>query len=157
MCAALLGASSAAAEAPWNAKPRVRYTFAGLDENRDGRLAKIETWFAEELYRGFAVADADGDGLLGRAEYDEAMAIEVELFSAGEHSARKRQMLHSLDVNGDGVLTPAEAAARPPLGRSFRYADTDGDGRIDRGEFAEISLETLAPPGPRAGSRQGSH
>lgn len=155
--AALLVAAGAAAEAPWDATPQVRYTFAGLDENRDGRLAKVETRFAEELHRGFAVADADGDGLLSRAEYDEAMAIEAELFGAGEHSGRKRRMFVSLDADRDGAISPAEAGARPALARSFRYADTDGDGRIDRGEFAEISLETLAPPpGPGATWRQGS-
>lgn len=145
LCAALLVATGAAAEAPWDATPQVRYTFAGLDSDRDGRLTKVETWFAEDIYRSFAVADADGDGTLSPAEYGEAVAIEAELFGDGERSARKRQVLDSLDVNRDGALTPAEAAARPDIGRSFRYADTDGDGRIDRGEFAEISLETLAP------------
>lgn len=40
----------------------------------------------------------------------------------------------SIDADGDGVITRAEAAARPRLAEHFDRLDADGDGRLERGE-----------------------
>jgi Ca2+-binding EF-hand superfamily protein len=140
----LLGATGASALAPWDARPQVRYTFRGLDLDADGSLTKAETRFAQDLRRGFAVADSDGNGVLARAEYDEAMALQAELYGDGAHSTRKRELFASLDGDADGALSREEAQRHAGIARGFRYADTDGDGRVDAAEFGEISLETLA-------------
>jgi hypothetical protein len=41
----------------------------------------------------------------------------------------------SLDKNGDGRITPEEAAAYPLLANDFQMADSNRDGRISRREY----------------------
>ena len=42
---------------------------------------------------------------------------------------------NQLDVDGDGAVSRAEAAAEPALANSFDGVDSSGDGRIDRDEY----------------------
>lgn len=140
----LAHAMAGAAEAPWGPPSAPRYGFAELDANGDGALSREEARFVDALARNWAYADANLDGRLARAEYDEAMMLEAEIFGAGEHSARKLAMFRQLDADGDQALSRGEAAARPALAAGFDYADTNGDGRVDRGEFSEVGLDTLA-------------
>jgi hypothetical protein len=136
----LFGGIAAAAAMP-------RYGFGDLDADKDGRLTAEEAKHEPPLARNFAFADRDGDGRLDRAEYDEAMTLEAEILEAGAHSVRKLALFGELDADRDGALSRAEAAARPALARSFDAADTDGDRRVDRGEFSEVGLDTLAAGG----------
>ncbi|AWL11008.1 hypothetical protein HMF8227_00512 [Saliniradius amylolyticus] len=39
-----------------------------------------------------------------------------------------------LDANGDGSLSPQEAAASKELASNFAKVDTDGNGRLSKGE-----------------------
>lgn len=41
----------------------------------------------------------------------------------------------SLDANGDGSISTAEAAAYPPLGNDFNYADSSHNQAISRSEY----------------------
>ena len=51
-----------------------------------------------------------------------------------------------LDTNHDGKLEPAEVEGRSPLSGQWARFDTNGDGLIERNEFADF--ETYAGPTP---------
>jgi EF hand len=119
------------------------YTFDNLDYDRDGVLTWQEARFADDLARNYGYADRDGDTLITRAEFGEAMAMDADIDAAGPHSARKREIFAALDADGDRALTPREALPQPALAAAFAHADTNGDGRVDRAEFGEVSLDLL--------------
>lgn len=54
-----------------------------------------------------------------------------------------------LDSNGDGRLSPDEAAQMSPLDSHFYLADLDNDGVLDEVEFKafEMLMETVDSPG----------
>ncbi|MCK9529577.1 MAG: PRC-barrel domain-containing protein [Gammaproteobacteria bacterium] len=52
----------------------------------------------------------------------------------------------SLDVNADGLLTPAEADALGPLRDRFRIYDQDGDGVLSRSEFSAFEARESKRP-----------
>jgi len=91
----------------------------------------------------FDVADTNGDGVIDRIEFAQALAIAAPMDGAGERSADKREIFRWLDANGDNVLSRAETGWRPRLAASFDEADRDGDGRLDADEFGRLSLDTL--------------
>jgi Ca2+-binding EF-hand superfamily protein len=43
-----------------------------------------------------------------------------------------------LDTNGDGFVSRQEALRNDKVGRSFDAADRNGDGKLDREEFATL-------------------
>jgi hypothetical protein len=53
----------------------------------------------------------------------------------GMHSGRSASF-DSLDANKDGRISMAEASADPKLVESFSTADKNGDGYLDRSEYA---------------------
>ena len=87
----------------------------------------------------FKKADADGNGMLSRAEVQKAMP-------------RLASKFDSIDTNKDGQLSRGELHAwtkahrgerRAKTAERFRHADTDGDGAISRAE-AEKNAPRLA-------------
>ena len=54
----------------------------------------------------------------------------------------------SIDRNGDGKITKAEAQADAELARRFRALDTDNSGKLDSAEFARFEAEEAPPPSP---------
>jgi Ca2+-binding EF-hand superfamily protein len=50
---------------------------------------------------------------------------------------RKQDAFAQYDVNRDGVLTMAELA-RHPMGAHASMADANGDGKLDKTEFAAL-------------------
>ena len=54
---------------------------------------------------------------------------------AGDPSAVAKPGRHSVDANGDGVVTREEAAAHPPLADGFDTWDKNGDGQLDTAEM----------------------
>jgi hypothetical protein len=56
----------------------------------------------------------------------------------------KRGSFHSLDLNGDGKLSLAEAAGYSDIVTRFDRADRNRDGRLTQAEFERLAK--LAPP-----------
>jgi len=51
---------------------------------------------------------------------------------------------NELDVNRDDVLTMTEAGILPEITLQWRVLDKDGDGRLNRGEYAGYRLPAAA-------------
>lgn len=58
-----------------------------------------------------------------------------------------KQRFMQLDVNGDGALSPAEAAQGGMPEDTFSRLDANGDGLLDQQEFAALAQDT-APVNP---------
>ena len=54
-----------------------------------------------------------------------------------------------LDVDRDDALTMTEAGLLPNITLQWRVLDRDGDGRLNRGEYAGYSM-----PAPAAGNQE---
>lgn len=68
-----------------------------------------------------AALDADGNGAVERAEFENFMQVTFT----------------HLDANGDGSLTVDEASAVIPA-NDFARADSNGDGKLSGSEFAAV-------------------
>lgn len=49
-----------------------------------------------------------------------------------------------LDVDGDNLLSMTEAGALPDITMEWRILDKDGDGKLDRGEYAAYVMPATA-------------
>ena len=89
----------------------------------------------------FDVADANHDGKVDRAEYDNFVAELVLLYDANRDgklsrdevaNARDPSKFDRIDADHDGLLTPQEVEAFSSS--DFAAMDGNGDGSIDRDE-----------------------
>ncbi|WP_224404651.1 EF-hand domain-containing protein [Afifella sp. IM 167] len=64
------------------------------------------------------------------------------------------QRLQQMDTNGDGVLSPDEAAGWQEM--AFSAMDGDGDGKLTKTEFMSVSFGPGGGKGMRAASRKGA-
>jgi Ca2+-binding EF-hand superfamily protein len=87
--------------------------------------------------------------VLNRPKFEEAMALNANIYGEGERSAAKRQMFRSPDADGDGAISLAEARRRPELAQAFARADRNSDGYLTGEEL----LSGGPPPG---GGRKAS-
>jgi hypothetical protein len=48
----------------------------------------------------------------------------------------------ALDANGDGAISPHEAAANPKVAEQFEKLDRNQDQKLDRREFSRFETDT---------------
>ena len=71
-------------------------------------------------------------------------------------SAEKEADYRALDLDGDGVVSLAEAAGNEKVVRGFDRADRNRDGRLSRAEYARLGEKPLRKHGPHGPSRAGT-
>ncbi|MEU3312087.1 EF-hand domain-containing protein [Streptomyces sp. NPDC048387] len=116
----------------------------------------------------FRMLDTDGDGVISREEYLARPERAAERLGreANDPLVARARTLHervyaSMDADGDGKVTLREYAewagartfeevCREALGSLFDLADTDGDGALDRAEFARLREVLGNDPGNAA-------
>lgn len=126
--------------------------FSALDLNGDGAIGRDEVYLLTSLARRFNDADLDRDGELSRSEFS---AFEAQLPEdrpappVYKGTLAKWQLYELIDQNGDGEIGPEEAELYSALEEQFAQADKDGDGQVDRAEFAAFELRAYRQePGP---------
>lgn len=89
---------------------------------------------------------------------DELVVVTITPLQAQMMNEQRRESLfRSLDANGDGAISAAEAAANPELVSSFARLDRNGDGRLDRQEFARVQVnDTNQAQANNANAAQGA-
>ena len=121
-------------------------SIAAYDADGDGLVTRAEVE-ARKAAR-FAEADADGDGGLSA---DELVSLR-EIVRRETEGGRMQAMIDRFDDNGDGLLQATEIEDRTPrLQPLFDRLDADGDGAISQAE-----LDAARPmPGERMGRGRG--
>lgn len=121
-----------------------------FDRDGDGTVTRAEV--EQEQAARFAEADTDGDGQIS---LDEMVAAQ-EAQRLARQTARAERMLERLDEDGNGMLSPEEAAAAHQRhARLFDVIDADDDGEITAEELEEIMQARRGGWGHRMGF--GSH
>ena len=135
--------------------------FERLDANKDGKLTKDE--LPERATERIMQADADGDGIVTKAEFAAAREKMGGQRGEGQGEGGGRDQrgaqgqggpdagafFDRLDANKDGKLTKDELPER--AAERIMQADADGDGAVTKAEFA-VAREKM---GGQRGEGQG--
>ncbi len=115
-----------------------RHFFDNWDLNEDGKVTLDE--IVEKRSDVFSTFDSDDDGVLTAEEFDmldEARATHQEMMAEERAERRKNAPGHGAKQGGGhGKRLGDEAMNRKLL-------DADGDGKVSREEFIDISLDWL--------------
>ncbi|WCM27410.1 EF-hand domain-containing protein [Sphingomonas sp. QA11] len=125
--AALIATSPAHAQM----KRDVGAIFDNADVNADGVITRAE--FQQARAARFDKADRNRDGAVGRDDFKRLARLRPGAVE------RLNALISEADVNGDGRVTRDEMANAPmPM---FDRADTNQDGRIDQAEIAAFKAK----------------
>lgn len=105
-----------------------------------GILAGLVLFLAMALMGVIAVNGTNNPGVTPSPQPSAAAGTTAERPAAEP----KRGSFHSLDLNGDGKLSLAEAAGYSDIVTRFDRADRNRDGRLTPGEFERLAK--MAPP-----------
>ena len=98
--------------------------FKAADTNADGMISKAESASLPRLARDFDAIDANKDG---QVTTDEMRAF---------HQSRRAEHWAKLDINGDGLVSKAEAqSSAPRLAERFDQLDANKDGLLSKDEM----------------------
>jgi len=114
--------------------------FEGMDANRDGKISATEA--SRMQAADFRKLDTDQNGTLDRKEW-----MKGPTMKGGASSGARGATFDSLDANGDGSVSKAEAAAIYDSA-SFEKADRNRNGVLDRNEYGPLSRNRGGPASP---------
>jgi Ca2+-binding EF-hand superfamily protein len=103
-----------------------------MDTDKDGKISRAEA--KGKMAESFDKIDVNKDGYLDRKELL-LMAQRMLIAGGGGPFGAPGPDFDALDKNADGRLTPDELKGTPWAAR-FSEIDADGNGYIDRREFA---------------------
>ena len=109
--------------------------FANADANGDGLITRAE--FIAARTARFAKMDRNGDGAVSRDDFGRLLRFRPK---SGE---RLDALIEQMDTNRDGRVSREELTSAPTL--MFDHADANEDGTVDKAELAAAKqrLETL--------------
>jgi Ca2+-binding EF-hand superfamily protein len=125
--------TSAELEARMNADFGSSFSFEGgsLDKDGDGKISRAEAATIPALAERFDSIDANKDGFITPAEMREQLgSISGSMFDMG---------IESIDTNGDGKISRAEAAVYPEFLPFFDALDTNKDGFLTVAEMTDLA------------------
>ena len=134
---------------------RIAEQFRRADKDGNGVLSRNEAADYAPLHANrFAAADVNGDGRISPEEIrafrkTERIARRAKRnLGGGRGRSKFDRYFARADIDGDGVLTRAEAAiGLPRVGKKFSRIDHDGDGRVTWEEMqAWFALRRAAHP-----------
>ena len=107
-----------------------------LDKNGDGLVDRSEAAAHPRLAKHFDSIDGNKDGTLST---DEMKQARMTRRASGKHNGHRGHrgmgMGMKLDVDKDGRISRAEAAAQPKFAARFDTMDVNKDGFVDRVDF----------------------
>lgn len=112
-------------------------SFDRLDVARDGGISSAE--YAQGAQSLFEMLDMEQDGNVNGKELDAGAAMLLEV-----DGLTPRIVLDTADTDRDGKLTLSEWIAF--FNAHFTTVDRNGNGTIDRAEWAEPHLPSVPPP-----------
>ncbi|MBN2196926.1 MAG: hypothetical protein JW751_29245 [Polyangiaceae bacterium] len=144
------------------------HVFERWDADGDGRVGLSD--LPEQLRERVTAADANGDGVVTRAEhqaFDDArraeFLAEVDQDKDGQVSEAERAAMHERrrverfamdDTNSDGAIGQNEV--EPAVWSRLERADTDADGQVTRAELdAAFAAGKMGPPHRGRGGLRG--
>ena len=164
-CLAITGLAAATALA---AAPAARKSVADKPAAKHKPAAPIPSGVGDvtraqmmaQVKKTFALADANHDGFISRAEFAQRMGVVLNR-EAPPTKAEAQRMLDAanrayddVDTNHDGKLSLAEASVRPL--KAFDMMDANHDGVLTVAEKAAAHQNAPSLPyGPSAGEQQG--
>lgn len=83
-------------------------------------------------------------GLVGALALATAGAVNGE-GGKSKLSEEQKELMSQLDINGDGVISEAEAQTAPELAERFRQLDENRDGVLETAEFARFEVSEERP------------
>ena len=131
--------------------PYPLFDFARIDADGDGLVTKAEV----EAFRAAQATkiDTDGNGKLDAAELQAEM-----LQRAGERAEKiAAHVIKERDSDGDGTLSVAEMAAGPQRSNLFDRVDQNADGAISRDELDAAKARMAVRLGEAGGKHRGRH
>jgi hypothetical protein len=120
LLAVTTGAALAQSDAPAASAAKTR---APLDTNQDGVVDRSEAAAHPRLAAQFDTLDKNKDGKLDRDERPRP-----------QHGGGDRHPFAKLDVDKDGRISQAEAAAEPKFAGRFAQMDANKDGFVDKAD-----------------------
>lgn len=114
--------------------------FARIDSDADGAVSRAEAAKFARLGKQFDKLDGNHDEQISTEEY--RSFVKARRGAQREDArARMRQRWKQTDLDGDGLVSRAEAEqGLPMLAKRFEIIDHDQDGQISRQELRELSL-----------------